>query len=301
MSRLAPRPWFRRHARSGQALVELALILPIMLVLFSSALDLGRLYYSQITINNAAKEGALEAGREKVITFDSSRDCDPDTNRVMCPVVHEAKDSLISIVPANVSLVCNPSPCPTAPAIGDTVSVKVTANFSLISPMLAVFFGGQTFPISATSTAQLGVVPRPGSADPTPTPTPAPTPTPVATPTPTPDPLATPTPTPTPPPCVVPVVTGSISINPGSGRSASPGPATNFSMVAPSVDPQPAGCSFTYTWSYGDGVYGDGQSVSHKYANKGTGSLHQYTVTLVISATGVPGTWTGTRTVKVNP
>ena len=42
----------------GQALVELALILPVFLVLFAAALDLGRLYYSQITIHNAAKEGA---------------------------------------------------------------------------------------------------------------------------------------------------------------------------------------------------------------------------------------------------
>src|SRR5439155_13550803 len=50
-----------RRRNLGQAFVELALVLPVLLVLFSAALDLGRLYYSQITINNAAKEGALEA------------------------------------------------------------------------------------------------------------------------------------------------------------------------------------------------------------------------------------------------
>src|SRR6266849_4492379 len=75
-----------KHRRAlGQALVELALILPVLLLLSTAALDLGRLYYGQITINNAAKEGALEAASEKTITFDSTRTCDPDTNRVMCP------------------------------------------------------------------------------------------------------------------------------------------------------------------------------------------------------------------------
>jgi cell division septation protein DedD len=198
--------WFaKRRAHRGQALVELALILPIMLVLFSSALDLGRLYYSQITINNAAKEGALEAAKNPT-SFDSTSDCDKDTNRVICLVVHEAKGSLISIQPSDVSLACKPGPCEAPPGIGDTVEVTVGGTFQLISPVLSVFFGGQGFPISATSVAQLRVQPQPGGIPtPTPAPTPTPTPTPAPTPTPTPDPLATPTPEPTPTPvCLTP-------------------------------------------------------------------------------------------------
>ena len=52
-----------RHRPLGQSLVELALILPVMMLLFAGALDLGRAVYSQIMIENAAKEGALEAAR----------------------------------------------------------------------------------------------------------------------------------------------------------------------------------------------------------------------------------------------
>ena len=47
----------------------------------AAALDLGRLYYSQITIHNAAKEGALEASRNPG-SFDNTKGCDADTNRV---------------------------------------------------------------------------------------------------------------------------------------------------------------------------------------------------------------------------
>ena len=50
-----------RHKRSrGQSLVELALVLPVLMLLLAGALDLGRLYYSQITITNAAKPGSTD-------------------------------------------------------------------------------------------------------------------------------------------------------------------------------------------------------------------------------------------------
>ena len=53
-----PRP---HHHSRGQALVELAIILPVMLLLAVAAIDLGRLFYAQITVENAAREGALTA------------------------------------------------------------------------------------------------------------------------------------------------------------------------------------------------------------------------------------------------
>lgn len=296
------RSWFatRRTVR-GQALVELALILPVMLVLFGSALDLGRLYYSQITINNAAKEGALEAARdtENLAEFDNTSDCDANTNRVICLVVNEAKGSLISIDPSDVAMACDlaalpggPDPCPTDATIGDTVNLTVTANFMLVSPILSVFFGGQTVPISASSIAQIGVDPAPGYALATPAPTPDPSPTP------TPDPDATPEPTPTPAPCLVPSVGGPIVIDPTQGKSTNhPGGATIFTMTAPTPDPQP-GCSFSYLWSFGDGVDGTGSTVQHVYTSAGTGPGQEFTVTLVIATNQGPS-WTGTQTVKV--
>jgi hypothetical protein len=95
-------------------------------------------------------------------------------------------------------------------------------------------------------------------------------------------------------------VSGSIRINPGSGRSANPGPATLFDFTAPSVAAQP-GCSFTYTWSFGDGASASGTTATHAYANKGSGPTHSYTVSLIISASLVPQSWTGTADVRVNP
>ena len=42
----------------AQALVEFALLLPILLVLILGAMDLGRVFYFKIVLTNAAREGA---------------------------------------------------------------------------------------------------------------------------------------------------------------------------------------------------------------------------------------------------
>jgi Flp pilus assembly protein TadG len=288
----------------GQALVELALILPVLLVLFGSALDLGRLYYSQITINNAAKEGALEAARdtENLSEFDNTSDCDAATNRVICLVINEAEGSLVSITPDDVALACDPDPCPDEAEIGDTVTISVVADFQLVSPILSVFFGGQTVPLSSSSVAQIGVDPHPGfEIVPTPTPTPTPGPTPLPTPTPEPTPVQTPGPTPTPTPtptCAVPSVSDTIDISPSNGKSAQHiSGGTTFTMTAPTPAPQ-AGCTFTYLWNFGDAIGGSGAVVTHLYQFAGTGTANNYTVTLVIATNSGPSL-TLQKTVKV--
>jgi vibriolysin len=95
-------------------------------------------------------------------------------------------------------------------------------------------------------------------------------------------------------------VSGNIGITPGAGQSVLTGNGTVFTMTAPSVDPQP-GCTFVYTWSFGDGASASGASVTHQYQKKGNGSGKEYTVTLAISTVGVPQTWVGTKDVVVNP
>jgi Flp pilus assembly protein TadG len=56
------RPNFRLpgHGR-GQSLVEFALTLPLLLVLLLFALDVGRLFYVYVGVQNAVREAALPA------------------------------------------------------------------------------------------------------------------------------------------------------------------------------------------------------------------------------------------------
>ena len=152
----------RRASRSqGQAIVELALILPIFLILLASALDLGRLFYAQISINDAAREATLEASRNPT-SFISNTACtsaNKDSNRVMCRATNEARGSFVTVAPADVAMACSTTPCPAIPVLGQTVSVTVTGHFRLITPLLSFMFGGQDTSFASTASAQLLATP----------------------------------------------------------------------------------------------------------------------------------------------
>ena len=51
-------PRGRKSKSTGQALVEFALVIPVMLLMLAIAIDFGRLFFSYIEITNAAREGA---------------------------------------------------------------------------------------------------------------------------------------------------------------------------------------------------------------------------------------------------
>lgn len=55
---MARSPLDRRRRRSGQSLVEFALVVPIIVLLFAGIVDLGRAFYYQIGVTDAAREGA---------------------------------------------------------------------------------------------------------------------------------------------------------------------------------------------------------------------------------------------------
>jgi Flp pilus assembly protein TadG len=297
----APSERVQQRRSRGQAIVELALILPVLLVLLAAGADLARLFHSQVAIESAARAGALEAASNPT-SFSAGQPCSVATNRVMCAVLRESAGSFLTVAPADVTLTCTPTPC--AEALGNTVEVKVIGHFNLITPILAIFTGGTNVTFSQSAVAQISVrptveaptpTPAPG-ATPTPTPAPTPTPTPVPTPTPTPDPLATPTPTPTPAPtptptpfCIPP--TADFSFTPSSGKKKKTDFAfTDLSTTTPL-------CPLTWSWNFGDGA-GDSastlQNPVHQYQTQGT-----FTITLVVSNFGGPAT--RTRTVTVTP
>jgi hypothetical protein len=60
---------FARRA-AGQAAVELALLLPVVLILLLAAADFGRLFYMTIGLNSAARAGAQYGSRSVVTAAD---------------------------------------------------------------------------------------------------------------------------------------------------------------------------------------------------------------------------------------
>ncbi len=68
-------PGSRKHAAGGHAVVELALMAPWIFFLFVGALDFGFYSYSLISVQNAARVAALNAGFSTLSSSSQSEAC----------------------------------------------------------------------------------------------------------------------------------------------------------------------------------------------------------------------------------
>lgn len=152
------RPASRRERPRGQSLVEFALILPVLLLLLLTAIDLGRVMYAQITITNAAKEGALVASQGG--SFQSGQPCDA-ANSVMCGVLTEAEGGFVEVDATNVELapaVCDKNAMYPPSGSPPNVAVSVEAPFDIMTPIIGDIIGSN-LTLRATVEAQCLVVP----------------------------------------------------------------------------------------------------------------------------------------------
>jgi PKD repeat protein len=152
----------RRRPRSrGQSLVEFALILPLLLLFLATVLDLGRIYYANISLLNAAREGAFQASKTPD-SYQAGQPCNTATNLVVCRVQLESKDTMVEVAESEIDVTCSKTGCPLE--ANSTVTVKVDGQFQLITPILGYIFGGQTIDMQSSATQQIEYYPSDGVA-----------------------------------------------------------------------------------------------------------------------------------------
>jgi Flp pilus assembly protein TadG len=106
-----------RRRRRGTALLELALVMPVLAALLLGVLDFGRLYAEQLTVTAAAREGARDAMHD---TSDSN---------VRNVVVTELNGA-VSIANPSSDIVITPGTVADRKAAGQvTVTVNYTHSF----------------------------------------------------------------------------------------------------------------------------------------------------------------------------
>jgi len=145
------RAFLRRHRprTRGQSLVEFALLLPVFLVIVSAALDLGRIAYARVSIANVAREAAFQAASTPT-SYQAGQPCsssNPSANMVICRALLESKGSVVTVTPSDITMTCSPD-C--TKAMGNTVTVKATGRFNLLTPLMSAFFGGTSITFSSS-------------------------------------------------------------------------------------------------------------------------------------------------------
>ncbi len=112
----------------GQAMVEFALVLPILLLLLFGMIEFGRVFHEYLVVTHAAREGA------RVATLGG-------TDAEILSSVNIAADS----VPATVIV-------PQGTRVrGSQVTVTVTSQVPIITPLFSAIIPQNPFPVSGTS------------------------------------------------------------------------------------------------------------------------------------------------------
>lgn len=117
----------RKNKKSkGQAFAEMALILPLLLLLVISSIELGRVFYAKIVITNAAREGVYYLSLHR----DDSNDGFANTIQT---VKDEANNSGLALATSDIT----PSICSTC-----TDTAIVTVNTSIKDLLLINLING---------------------------------------------------------------------------------------------------------------------------------------------------------------
>lgn len=123
----------------GAAAVEMALVLPLLLLLVFGVIDFGRMFNAQLTLTEAAREGA----RAAAVGGDAQQQV-----RLASPQLDGVRATVVD--------------CPTRqqPGVSNT-TVTTTYQFEFVTPLAAVasIFGGDldgTFPLTGKGVMMCG-------------------------------------------------------------------------------------------------------------------------------------------------
>jgi len=163
------------YSRKGQAIVETALLLPILMLLVMGSADLGRVFYYAIAVTNSAREAARQGTYYDPI---SSTNVYDSYGQVLAAAQKEVPSDVTLSLPASTPSHCLPGGpsswsiyYPTQPNAGyvficfdgndsqttaatQTIQVTILYNFSPVTP-LAQVVGASLIQVEASTAMQV--------------------------------------------------------------------------------------------------------------------------------------------------
>lgn len=153
-----------RHSERGQSLTELALILPVLLLLTTVALDFGRIYLGYINVQNMARIAANYAANNP-LAWSTTPDASVQLRYRSQILEDMAATNCALPVAGGVPVIPNPSFVDvnedgTTGGLGDMVVVQINCSFAVATPLISGILGGSVavtaesdFPVKAGMTA----------------------------------------------------------------------------------------------------------------------------------------------------
>jgi Flp pilus assembly protein TadG len=134
---------------AGQTMLEFAIVAPLFLFLIFGVIDYGRLFFVEISVQDAIQEAAR---------FASTGDHLPDPNNPggtlsrVDSIIQTAQSAAFGASISNIQISSVQGGQGSAGGPGDVVTISLTTNLQLLTPIVAQFFpnGVYTFTSSAT-------------------------------------------------------------------------------------------------------------------------------------------------------
>lgn len=117
--------------RRGQAIVEMALALPVLILLLLATMEFGRVLHDLLVVTEAAREGARSMA----------------VNEGSTAAVSRIQAAAPSIDPSQMTITINPL----TPTRGQPVTVTVVHPVQIMTPLISEFFPENPFPVTGTA------------------------------------------------------------------------------------------------------------------------------------------------------
>lgn len=143
--------WKRRLRRiadpRGNALTEFAFVLPLFALMMCATLDMARLFYTQTTLQNAVRAG----GRYAITGNHQPNPNNPGQNLSRVQSISlVAQQAAMGIDTSNLRISSLVGGAGSAGGPGDTVTVSLSTNVQLITPIIGQFFNQGQFPLTVS-------------------------------------------------------------------------------------------------------------------------------------------------------
>jgi Flp pilus assembly protein TadG len=130
---------------NGQAMVEFALVLPILLLFFAGIIDFGWIFHNQLVANNASREAARYVAIHYYVDLNNDDAARVKSNEIIVDYVGSSFSGV------NVTITKSPDDTIT----GEKIKVYFTGNVKVLTPLLDTVLGSDVFPLKAECTMRI--------------------------------------------------------------------------------------------------------------------------------------------------